>query len=201
MPGQVYVDGANPNAMMGSRSGAFGADVSHPKSQDKTFAIPHGGGGPGVGPVAVRAHLAPYLPNHPRLRTSALPPDSQALPRPPLLFMEADHLGLRGDDGPDGLRDARPPRSSPRTTWARRLSERHPISTPRPTARPTSASRPAATTVGTESPSTTSPSVGRLRLHAPTMSSVAGNLDGATESESRSRADRFVAPCWPSPTQ
>jgi glycine dehydrogenase len=63
--GQVYVDGANLNALVGlSRPGAFGADVSH-LNLHKTFCIPHGGGGPGVGPVAARAHLAPFLPNHP----------------------------------------------------------------------------------------------------------------------------------------
>jgi glycine dehydrogenase len=63
--GQVYVDGANLNALVGlARPGRFGADVSH-LNLHKTFCIPHGGGGPGVGPVAVRAHLAPYLPSHP----------------------------------------------------------------------------------------------------------------------------------------
>lgn len=63
--GQVYVDGANLNALVGlARPGQFGADVSH-LNLHKTFCIPHGGGGPGVGPVGVRAHLAPYLPNHP----------------------------------------------------------------------------------------------------------------------------------------
>ncbi|SEG95941.1 glycine dehydrogenase (decarboxylating) alpha subunit /glycine dehydrogenase (decarboxylating) beta subunit [Actinacidiphila yanglinensis] len=63
--GQVYVDGANLNALVGlARPGRFGADVSH-LNLHKTFCIPHGGGGPGVGPVAVRAHLAPHLPNHP----------------------------------------------------------------------------------------------------------------------------------------
>ncbi|RCG26810.1 glycine dehydrogenase (aminomethyl-transferring) [Sphaerisporangium album] len=63
--GQVYVDGANLNALVGlAKPGAFGADVSH-LNLHKTFCIPHGGGGPGVGPVAVRAHLAPYLPGHP----------------------------------------------------------------------------------------------------------------------------------------
>ncbi|MGZ4745369.1 MAG: aminomethyl-transferring glycine dehydrogenase subunit GcvPB, partial [Oryzihumus sp.] len=63
--GQVYVDGANLNALVGiARPGKFGADVSH-LNLHKTFCIPHGGGGPGVGPVGVRAHLAPYLPNHP----------------------------------------------------------------------------------------------------------------------------------------
>jgi glycine dehydrogenase len=63
--GQVYVDGANLNALLGfAKPGAFGADVSH-LNLHKTFCIPHGGGGPGVGPVAVRAHLAPYLPGDP----------------------------------------------------------------------------------------------------------------------------------------
>jgi glycine dehydrogenase len=63
--GQVYLDGANLNALVGvAKPGEFGADVSH-LNLHKTFCIPHGGGGPGVGPVAVKAHLAPYLPNHP----------------------------------------------------------------------------------------------------------------------------------------
>lgn len=63
--GQVYVDGANLNALVGvSQPGKFGADVSH-LNLHKTFCIPHGGGGPGVGPVIARAHLAPFLPNHP----------------------------------------------------------------------------------------------------------------------------------------
>ena len=70
--GQVYVDGANLNALVGlAKPGKFGADVSH-LNLHKTFCIPHGGGGPGVGPVAVRAHLAPYLPSHP-LRPEAGP--------------------------------------------------------------------------------------------------------------------------------
>jgi glycine dehydrogenase len=63
--GQVYVDGANLNALVGlTQPGKFGADVSH-LNLHKTFCIPHGGGGPGVGPVIARAHLAPFLPNHP----------------------------------------------------------------------------------------------------------------------------------------
>jgi glycine dehydrogenase len=70
--GQVYVDGANLNALVGlAQPGRFGADVSH-LNLHKTFCIPHGGGGPGIGPVAVRAHLAPYLPGHP-----LAPPGSQ----------------------------------------------------------------------------------------------------------------------------
>src|SRR6185312_13098979 len=60
--GQVYTDGANLNALCGvARPGRWGSDVSH-LNLHKTFCIPHGGGGPGVGPCAVKSHLAPYLP-------------------------------------------------------------------------------------------------------------------------------------------
>jgi glycine dehydrogenase len=70
--GQVYVDGANLNALVGlAKPGSFGADVSH-LNLHKTFCIPHGGGGPGVGPVAVRSHLAPFLPGHPVLGRAAV---------------------------------------------------------------------------------------------------------------------------------
>jgi glycine dehydrogenase len=80
--GQVYVDGANLNALLGhARPGEFGGDVSH-LNLHKTFCIPHGGGGPGVGPVAVRAHLAPYLPSHAmhpeQARTEGIGPISAA---------------------------------------------------------------------------------------------------------------------------
>ncbi len=71
--GQVYIDGANLNALVGlARPGKFGADVSH-LNLHKTFCIPHGGGGPGVGPVAVRAHLKPFLPGHPLAEAGASP--------------------------------------------------------------------------------------------------------------------------------
>ena len=80
--GQVYVDGANLNALLGfARFGDFGGDVSH-LNLHKTFCIPHGGGGPGVGPVAAKAHLAPFLPGHP-------------------LAQRADHYLGGGDDGGD----------------------------------------------------------------------------------------------------
>jgi glycine dehydrogenase len=63
--GQVYLDGANLNAQVGlARPGDYGADVSH-VNLHKTFCIPHGGGGPGMGPIGVKAHLAPFLPGHP----------------------------------------------------------------------------------------------------------------------------------------
>jgi len=65
--GQVYLDGANMNAMVGlARPGDVGADVSH-LNLHKTFCIPHGGGGPGMGPIGVKAHLAPFLPSHPEI--------------------------------------------------------------------------------------------------------------------------------------
>jgi glycine dehydrogenase len=68
--GQVYIDGANLNALLGfARFGDFGGDVSH-LNLHKTFCIPHGGGGPGVGPVAAKAHLAPYLPGHPLMQSN-----------------------------------------------------------------------------------------------------------------------------------
>ena len=63
--GQIYLDGANMNAQVGvCRPGDYGADVCH-LNLHKTFCIPHGGGGPGMGPIAVAAHLAPFLPRHP----------------------------------------------------------------------------------------------------------------------------------------
>ncbi len=70
--GQVYIDGANMNAMVGlSRPGDLGGDVSH-LNLHKTFAIPHGGGGPGMGPIGVKSHLAPYLPTHPLSKEGAV---------------------------------------------------------------------------------------------------------------------------------
>jgi glycine dehydrogenase len=69
--GQVYLDGANLNAQVGlSRPGDYGADVSH-LNLHKTFCIPHGGGGPGMGPIGVKAHLAPFLPGHPATQAEA----------------------------------------------------------------------------------------------------------------------------------
>jgi glycine dehydrogenase len=86
--GQVYIDGANLNALVGlARPGTFGGDVSH-LNLHKTFCIPHGGGGPGVGPVAARSHLARFLPRHPfRDGAGAASPDDDRSPQdgnPPL---------------------------------------------------------------------------------------------------------------------
>jgi glycine dehydrogenase len=106
--GQVYVDGANLNALLGvARPGRFGADVSH-LNLHKTFCIPHGGGGPGVGPVAVREHLAPYLPNHPLVpsagpETGPGPVSAAPWGSASILPISWTYLRLMG---PDGLRAA-----------------------------------------------------------------------------------------------
>jgi glycine dehydrogenase len=104
--GQVYVDGANMNALVGvAQPGAFGADVSH-LNLHKTFCIPHGGGGPGVGPVAVRAHLAPFLPGHPLAAPGSQPvgPVSAApFGSAGILPISWVYISLMG---PEGLREA-----------------------------------------------------------------------------------------------
>jgi glycine dehydrogenase len=88
--GQVYLDGANLNALVGlAKPGEFGADVSH-LNLHKTFCIPHGGGGPGVGPVAVREHLAPFLPRH----IAAAPHGSAGI-----LPISAAYVMLMGGEG------------------------------------------------------------------------------------------------------
>ncbi|WP_242892762.1 aminomethyl-transferring glycine dehydrogenase [Actinomadura litoris] len=106
--GQVYVDGANLNALVGlARPGEFGSDVSH-LNLHKTFCIPHGGGGPGVGPIGVREHLAPFLPNHP-LRAEA-GPESGVGPISAAPWGSAGILPISwayiAMMGPDGLRAA-----------------------------------------------------------------------------------------------
>ncbi|KAM7277338.1 hypothetical protein ACFE04_019204 [Oxalis oulophora] len=78
--GQVYMDGANMNAQVGLTSPGFiGADVCH-LNLHKTFCIPHGGGGPGMGPIGVKKHLAPFLPSHPVISTGGIPAPENAQP-------------------------------------------------------------------------------------------------------------------------
>jgi glycine dehydrogenase len=127
--GQVYVDGANLNALVGlARPGEFGADVSH-LNLHKTFCIPHGGGGPGVGPVAVGAHLAPFLPNHP-LRSQAGPPTGvgpiSAAPwgSAGILPIPWAYIAMMG---PDGLRQATEGAILAANYVARRLAPHYPI--------------------------------------------------------------------------
>ncbi len=98
--GQVYVDGANLNALVGTaQPGKFGADVSH-LNLHKTFCIPHGGGGPGVGPVAVRAHLAPFLPGDPLSVDSPVGPVSAAnFGSASILGIPWVYISMMGADG------------------------------------------------------------------------------------------------------
>jgi len=100
--GQVYLDGANLNAMVGlARIGEFGADVCH-INLHKTFAIPHGGGGPGMGPICVANHLIPFLPGHPILNNSetAIHAVSAApLGSAGILPISWAYIAMLGDDG------------------------------------------------------------------------------------------------------
>jgi glycine dehydrogenase len=99
--GQVYLDGANLNAQVGLvYPGKFGADVSH-LNLHKTFCIPHGGGGPGVGPIGVRAHLAPFLPGHPELSDGSPVGPVSAAPygSASILAISYAYLLLMGGDG------------------------------------------------------------------------------------------------------
>ncbi len=100
--GQVYVDGANLNALVGwARPGAFGADVGH-LNLHKTFCIPHGGGGPGVGPVGVRAHLAPFLPGDPLAPAGSSPVGAVSAARfgsPGVLPIAWAFIALMGAEG------------------------------------------------------------------------------------------------------
>ncbi|OFJ51610.1 aminomethyl-transferring glycine dehydrogenase [Mycolicibacterium grossiae] len=124
--GQVYVDGANLNALVGlARPGRFGGDVSH-LNLHKTFCIPHGGGGPGVGPVAVRSHLAPYLPGHPLAdelgddyTVSAAPYGSASIL--PITWMYVRMMGA------PGLRAATLTAIASANYVARRLDEYYPV--------------------------------------------------------------------------
>ena len=101
--GQVYVDGANLNALVGlARPGWFGADVSH-LNLHKTFCIPHGGGGPGVGPVAARAHLAPFLPARAAGGAGAAPVAAAPYGSAGILPISWAYIRMMG---PDGLRRA-----------------------------------------------------------------------------------------------
>ena len=98
--GQVYLDGANLNAQVGlSRPGDYGADVSH-LNLHKTFCIPHGGGGPGMGPIGVRAHLAPFLPGHPATDGARPARGRAGVGGAVRLGVDPDHLlHLHSDDG------------------------------------------------------------------------------------------------------
>jgi glycine dehydrogenase len=127
--GQVYIDGANLNAMVGlARPGRFGGDVSH-LNLHKTFCIPHGGGGPGVGPIGVRAHLAPHLPNHPLQPAAGPVGGSGAIAAAPwgsasILPITWAYIRMMG---PDGLVRATSTAILSANYIARRLREHYPV--------------------------------------------------------------------------
>ena len=127
--GQVYVDGANLNALVGlAKPGEFGADVSH-LNLHKTFCIPHGGGGPGVGPVAVRSHLAAFLPNHPLVAeagpaTGVGPISAAPFGSAGILPIPSVYIALMG---PQGLRRATEVAILSANYVAARLASHYPV--------------------------------------------------------------------------
>ena len=97
--GQVYLDGANMNAMVGlSRPGDLGGDVSH-LNLHKTFCIPHGGGGPGMGPIGVKAHLIPHLPGHPETGGTEGPVSAAPFGSPSILPISWAYILMMGGEG------------------------------------------------------------------------------------------------------
>jgi len=97
--GQVYIDGANMNAMVGlCQPGKFGGDVSH-LNLHKTFCIPHGGGGPGVGPIGVKSHLAPFLPGHHLLDNQTAPVCAAPWGSASILPISWTYIKLMGQEG------------------------------------------------------------------------------------------------------
>jgi glycine dehydrogenase len=197
--GQVYVDGANLNAMVGlAKPAEFGADIGH-LNLHKTFTIPHGGGGPGVGPVGARAHLAPFLPNHPLDREAG--PDTGVGPIAGAPYGSAGILPIPYAYvrlmGADGLRAASKVAILSANYLARRLDPYFPVlysgSNGRVAHECIVDVRPT-----TKSTGITAEDVAKrladYGFHAPTLSfPVAGTLMiEPTESESLEELDRFV---------
>jgi glycine dehydrogenase len=196
--GQVFVDGANLNALVGvARPGWFGGDVSH-LNLHKTFCIPHGGGGPGVGPVAARAHLAPFLPNHPSTleagpETGPGPVSAAPWGSAGILPISWAYIKLMG---PDGLRHATAVAILSANYIAARLGDHYPVLYTGEHGRVAHECiidlRPITKATGV----TVDDVAKRLvdyGFHAPTMSfPVAGTLMiEPTESESLAEVDRF----------
>jgi glycine dehydrogenase len=193
--GQVYVDGANLNALVGlARPGAFGGDVSH-LNLHKTFCIPHGGGGPGVGPVAVAEHLAPFLPGRAGKdgqsvgAVSAAPHGS-----PGVLPISWAYLRLMGTEG---LRRATLTAVAAANYVAARLREHYPVLYSGADGRVAHECILDLRAISKETGVTVDDVAKRLAdygIHAPTMSfPVAGTLMvEPTESEDLAEIDRFV---------
>jgi glycine dehydrogenase len=212
--GQVYVDGANLNALVGlAAPGRFGADVSH-LNLHKTFCIPHGGGGPGVGPVACKAHLAPFLPGHRTLTPDPTPASgsggmsSAAEPRSQRIgavsaapFGSASILPISwmyiAMMGGEGLRAATESAILHANYVAHRLAPHYPVLYAGPRGLVAHECildlRPLKATSGIEAEDVAKRLID-YGFHAPTMSfPVAGTLMvEPTESESKHELDRFV---------
>lgn len=196
--GQVYVDGANLNALVGvAKPADFGADVSH-LNLHKTFTIPHGGGGPGVGPVGVRSHLAPYLPNHPMLgvagpETGIGPISGAPFGSAGILPIPYAYIRLMG---PDGLRHATKTAILSANYVARRLDPYFPLLYAGENGRVAHECildlRPLAKSSGVTAEDVAK-RLADYGFHAPTLSfPVAGTLMiEPTESESLAEMDRF----------
>jgi len=198
--GQVYLDGANLNAMVGiAEPGAFGSDVSH-LNLHKTFAIPHGGGGPGVGPIGVKAHLAPFLPGHGLVPDSPGPDDGTGAVAAapwgsagvlPISWMYIVMLG------PEGLRRSTEVAILNANYVASRLAEHYPILYTGPGGYVAHECIIDIRQIEHDTDVTNEDIAKRLidyGFHAPTMSfPVAGTLMiEPTESESKYELDRFV---------
>jgi glycine dehydrogenase len=196
--GQVYMDGANMNAQVGlCRPGDIGADVCH-LNLHKTFCIPHGGGGPGMGPIGVAAHLVPFLPDHPVVPVGHPQPSGtvSAAPwgSPSILPISWAYIRMMG---PDGLTDATRIAILNANYLARRLSEEFPVLYAGPNGLIAHECildiRPFKGSAGVEVEDVAK----RLMdygFHPPTVSfPVAGTLMvEPTESESKQELDRFV---------
>ncbi|MGY1917206.1 aminomethyl-transferring glycine dehydrogenase [Blastococcus sp. SYSU DS0973] len=197
--GQVYVDGANLNAMVGlARPGRFGSDVSH-LNLHKTFCIPHGGGGPGVGPVAVREHLVPFLPNHPVVPAAG--PETGPGPVSAAPWGSADILPISWAYmrlmGPEGLTRATEHAILAANYLAARLREHYPVLY---TGKDGLVAHECILDIRplTKATGVTNDDIAKRLIdfgfHAPTMSfPVAGTLMvEPTESEDKAELDRFV---------
>jgi len=191
--GQVYLDGANLNALVGLvKPGEIGADVSH-LNLHKTFCIPHGGGGPGMGPIGVKAHLAPYLPGHPETGGRIGPVSAAPFGSPGILPIPWAYILMMGGEG---LTQATKVAILNANYIARRLEGAYPILFLAQHGRCAHECivdiRPFAETAGV----TVDDVAKRLidnGFHAPTMSwPVAGTLMiEPTESETKAELDRF----------
>ncbi|MEC5325479.1 aminomethyl-transferring glycine dehydrogenase [Aurantimonas sp. A3-2-R12] len=191
--GQIYLDGANMNALVGlARPGDFGADVSH-LNLHKTFCIPHGGGGPGMGPIGVKAHLAPYLPGHPTTGGSEGPVSAAPFGSPSILPISWSYCLMMGGAG---LTQATKVAILSANYVAKRLEDAYPVLYKAKNGR-VAHECIVDTRILQESAGVSVDDVAKRLIdcgfHAPTMSwPVAGTLMiEPTESETKAELDRF----------